>query len=190
VLRSGHHYTPRITTKEEIPVANILGELRVAIRTHEISKATIDKLNEYSAALCESNAYGEFADREYPQVCETVRSHLLRSHIEKLQNHVVELHDHITSLNRKNEITQYCVIALTIAALIGTGAQVWYAKKADKRSLLTQQQTISTQTAKPTEQKNGTEANSLKSQPVPQIHQTTPKKDATRQPHFLSTEGS
>jgi hypothetical protein len=42
------------------------------------------------------------------------------------------LQRHIDGLNKQNTKTQRLVIALTIASLIGTAAQVWYAAKADK----------------------------------------------------------
>lgn len=159
----------------------ILNELDAAIESGKIATSSIDQLNKFLITLCLPWAKNHYEQGpQYSQICETVRIHMLRAQSEKLQSHVVELHNHITSLNRKNEITQKCVIALTVAALIGTAAQVWYAKKADQRSLLPQQQTISTQATKPTEPKNEIGVNPLKSQPVPQIHQTTPKNDATR----------
>jgi hypothetical protein len=46
-------------------------------------------------------------------------------------NHIL-LQRHIDGLNRLNNRTQNFVIALTLASLFGTGAQVWYAAKADK----------------------------------------------------------
>lgn len=42
------------------------------------------------------------------------------------------LQRHIDSLNKQNTKTQRLVIALTIASLIGTAAQVWYAARADR----------------------------------------------------------
>ena len=48
-------------------------------------------------------------------------------------NHIL-LQRHIEGLNKQNAITQYLVIALTIASLIGTTSQIWYADKADKRA--------------------------------------------------------
>ena len=44
------------------------------------------------------------------------------------------LQRHIERLNAKNAVTTYAVIALTIAAVIGTGLQTWYGYKADRRS--------------------------------------------------------
>jgi hypothetical protein len=48
-------------------------------------------------------------------------------------NHIL-LQRHIDDLNKKNNVTQYLVIALTIASLIGTGFQTWYSYKADQRA--------------------------------------------------------
>ena len=121
----------------------------------DLPNASQQTLEEYSAALCHSQAFSFFADREYPQVCETVRTHLLRSHIEKLQGHVVELHDHITKLNASNSKIQCWVIVLAIASLIGTAAQVWFAAKADRTpgeksiAIESQQQTPTAQSVVP-----------------------------------------
>lgn len=46
-------------------------------------------------------------------------------------NHIL-LQRHIDGLNKQNSKTEKLVIALTVASLIGTGVQVWYAAKADK----------------------------------------------------------
>ena len=51
-----------------------------------------------------------------------------------LQRHIDVLQQHITALNKQNAKTQKLVVALTLASLIGTGAQVWYAVKSDKKS--------------------------------------------------------
>ena len=48
-------------------------------------------------------------------------------------NHVL-LQRHIAELDKKNANTQKLVVALTIAAVITGGIQIWYASKADKRS--------------------------------------------------------
>lgn len=50
-----------------------------------------------------------------------------------LQRHLDRLQDHIGLLNRQNSNTQKLVIALTVASLIGTVAQVWYAYRADNK---------------------------------------------------------
>lgn len=112
--------------------SEILHELDVAVKTGKISESSTSDLNKFAAALCHSQAYSAFGDHEFHQICETVRTHLLRAHIETLQGHVTELHDHITNLNGSNTKLQKLVVVLTVASLIGTGAQVWFAAKADK----------------------------------------------------------
>ena len=57
----------------------------------------------------------------------TINNILLKRHIDKLQAH-------ISRLNDQNTKTQYLVIALTIASLIGTAAQIWYAYRADSKA--------------------------------------------------------
>ena len=88
-----------------------------AIESGRIEKSDRAELSQFNSWLCHSNAGMHFA-KNYAQVCETIRFHLLRTFIEELE--------------RKNALVQKLVIALTIASLIGTGAQVWYAAKADK----------------------------------------------------------
>lgn len=100
--------------------------------TGGLVNASMQDLTEYSAALCSPHAYSHLNVHEFPQIAETVRINLLRAHIQSLQEHVVALHDHITDLDTKNTTLQKLVVALTVASLIGTGAQVWYAAKADK----------------------------------------------------------
>lgn len=57
----------------------------------------------------------------------TINNILLKRHLDRLQQH-------ITLLNQQNARTQILVMALTIAALIGTVAQVWYAHRADVKT--------------------------------------------------------
>jgi hypothetical protein len=56
----------------------------------------------------------------------TINNILLKRHLDRLQQH-------ITSLSQQNARTQLLVIALTIASLIGTTAQLWYAYRADAK---------------------------------------------------------
>jgi hypothetical protein len=62
-------------------------------------------------------------------------------------NHIL-LKRHIDALDKKNDLTQKLVIALTIASLIGTGAQTWFALKADKRAEEPVSQATETQSQK------------------------------------------
>jgi hypothetical protein len=101
----------------------IIAELRKAAISGTLGQASTSELEIYAAALCHPNAYGEFGAIQFPQICETVRVHLLRAHIESLQSHVVELHNHITDLNKSNARIQRWVITLAVAALIAAAAQ-------------------------------------------------------------------
>ena len=92
------------------------------------------ELAEYAAALCHPKSFEVFNTHEFPQISETVRIHLLRAHIESLQNHVIELHNHITGLNAGNTKIQKWVIALAIASLIGTVIQVTAAVRSELRA--------------------------------------------------------
>jgi hypothetical protein len=57
----------------------------------------------------------------------TINNILLKRHLDRLQQH-------ISRLNEQNARTQVLVIALTIASLVGTAVQVWYAYRADAKS--------------------------------------------------------
>ena len=111
----------------------ILERLKNEALSGALAKASAQTLEEYSAALCHSQAFSVFGASEFPQVCETVRTHLLRSHIETLQNHVVELHGHITNLNASNAKIQWWVIALAVASLIATAVQTTVAIRSEQR---------------------------------------------------------
>jgi hypothetical protein len=127
-LVAGHFYVGGfiVTTLE------MLERLQREAFSGALGKADATTLEEYAAALCHSQAFTVFGERQFAQVSETVRVHLLRAHIESLQDHVGELHDHITNLNGSNTKLQKLVVVLTVASLIGTAAQVWFAAKADK----------------------------------------------------------
>lgn len=107
----------------------ILSQLKRETFSGNLANASTEKLNEYAASLCHPQAFSVFGAHEFPQICETVRIHLLRAHIEVLQNH-------ITSLDGKNTKLSWLVVVLTIASLIGTASQIWYADKADKRAIV------------------------------------------------------
>ena len=90
-----------------------------AIESGNIERSSRAKLVQFNAWLCHSNAGMHFS-KNYVQVCETVRFHLLRTFIEELE--------------RKNSFVQKLVIALTAAALLVAVPQIWFAYKADKRA--------------------------------------------------------
>lgn len=95
--------------------------------TGALGAASTAELEAYASALCHPGAYGEFGDRQFPQICETVRVHLLRAHIQALQSH-------ITKLDEKSTKLSWLVVVLTVASLFGAGGQIWFAYKADKKS--------------------------------------------------------
>ena len=97
-----------------------LQELANRAENGTLGDASLRDLDLYSAALGHSMASTVFTRQEhFPQVCEAVRTNLIRSHI--------------TALNEKNAFTQRLVIVLTVASIIGSAIQIWYAAKADER---------------------------------------------------------
>lgn len=125
-----------------------LNQLKLEALSGGLAKASTETLNKYASALCHSQAFSVFGSHEFQQVCETVRIHLLRAHIEGLQKH-------ITALDEKNTKLSWLVVALTIASLIGTASQIWYADKEDKRaiadSIASSEKHIPTQPPSPTQ---------------------------------------
>ena len=104
-------------------IKRALDDLRQQANRDGLASASTVELERYATALCHSQAFSFFGSLEYPQICETVRVHLLRAHIGNLQGHVVELHDHITKLNTSNTKLQQWVIVLAIAAFISATVQ-------------------------------------------------------------------
>lgn len=105
----------------------ILSDLKREAFSGDLVNASTEKLNGYAAALCHSQAFSAFGNHEFPQICETVRIHLLRAHIENLQQH-------ITTLDAKNTKLSWLVVGLTIASLIGTGIQSTIAIRSEARA--------------------------------------------------------
>ena len=110
-------------------VAEDLEELKRVAPTGGLAKASTDDLERYAAALCHPSAFVAFVGPQFPQIAETVRLHLLRAHIARLQGH-------ITDLDAKNTKLQRWVIALAVAALIGTVIQATVAIRAEARAEL------------------------------------------------------
>jgi hypothetical protein len=119
--------------KTKLKTKEILERLQQETVVNGLSKASKPELEEYSAALCHSQAFSVFGAHEFPQVCETVRTHLLRAHIENLQGHVTELHGHISTLNKSNAKIQWWVIALASASLIAVAVQTSVAIRGELR---------------------------------------------------------
>ena len=84
--------------------------VRVAVESGAIEKASRATLMQYNGWLSHANAPMHFA-RNYDQVCETVRLHLLRSMMESFE-----------ARSRKME---FWVMALAVAALISSVVQIF-----------------------------------------------------------------
>lgn len=117
--------------------AATLRRLQADALSGALARAPLQTLEEYSSALCHSQAFTVFGTHEFQQVSETVRIHLLRAHIQAL-------HKHITSLDAKNTKLSWLVVALTAAALLVGIPQIWFAYRADKKGEA-EQKTIAAQ---------------------------------------------
>lgn len=116
--------------------ADTLKELKREALSGGLANASAVTLDAYSAALCHSQAYSYFGAHEFPQICETVRIHLLRAHIARLQTH-------ITALDEKNTKLTIWVIVLAAAALISTVIQTVVVIRAEFRAGSQAQFTVS-----------------------------------------------
>lgn len=108
-------------------ITEIFEQLKEDIHSGKINDAKKDTLSKYASALCHSQAFSFFGNNQYPQICELVRTNLLRSHIDSLQSH-------ITDLDSKNTFLQKLVIALAGAALLGTAVQIFITLRSDART--------------------------------------------------------
>ncbi len=108
-----------------MPAYAELKHIADAIKDGSIARLPLSDLIEMNALLVGEKFMGQ--ERQIDAFAETVRLNITRVMIETLQNH-------ITELNKKNNQTQNLIIVLTIASIIGTAGQLWYADKADKRS--------------------------------------------------------
>jgi len=62
-----------------------LNQLKREAFSGGLAKASSEALDKYAAALCHPQAFSIFGSHEFPQISETVRIHLLRIHIVRLQ---------------------------------------------------------------------------------------------------------
>jgi len=113
-----------------------LSQLKREAFSGGLGKASAETLDGYAAALCHPQAFTVFSVHEFPQVSETVRIHLLRAHIARLQTH-------ITALDAKNTKLTMWVIVLAVAALISTVTQTVVAIRAEVRAGSQSQSTAS-----------------------------------------------
>ena len=64
--------------------SEIVAELKRVAISGELGSASAERLEEYSAALCNPATWELSGDGQFSQVCEAVRVHLLRAHIRNL----------------------------------------------------------------------------------------------------------
>lgn len=101
--------------------------IQESVNSGAMSSASTAQLERFAVVLCHPHAFSFFGNNQFPQICETVRLHLLRTHIDTLQSH-------ITELNAKNSTIQKWVIALATAALISTVIQTAVAIRVELRA--------------------------------------------------------
>jgi hypothetical protein len=89
-----------------------------SVNSEAISTLPKAQLERFAVILCHKHAFTFFGNNQFPQICETVRLHLLRAHMDALQAH-------ITDLNRKNTMLQVLVIFLAAASLLSSGVQIY-----------------------------------------------------------------
>jgi hypothetical protein len=95
-------------------------EIREAIASGSINSASAVQLAKYVQWLAQPAMGGNFAGHEFPQVCETVRLHMLRSMIEGFE--------------QRGKTMQWWVLVLAVAALIASIVQTAVAIRAEARA--------------------------------------------------------
>ncbi len=95
-------------------------EIREAIASGSINSASGGQLAKYVQWLSHPAIGGHFAGHEFPQVCETVRLHMLRSMIEGFE--------------QRGKTMQWWVLVLAVAALVTSVVQTGVAIRAEARA--------------------------------------------------------
>lgn len=95
-------------------------EIRQAIEAGTLDSLDAIQLAKYVRWLTQPAIGGHFAGNEYPQVCETVRLHMLRALIDGFE--------------KRGKAMQYWVIALAVAALLTSVVQTWVALRPESRT--------------------------------------------------------
>lgn len=110
-------------------------EIRQAIESGAIDSLNATQLAKYVRWLTQPAIGSHFSGNEYPQVCETVRLHMLRALIEGFE--------------QRGKSMQYWVIALAVAALLTSVVQTWVALRAESSMSAPTAQTFQTPPAAP-----------------------------------------
>ena len=105
-----------VATQEQVQ------SVAAAVESGTIASATHAQLVDYCTWLAHRDARDHIAHSHFDQICEAVRLHLLRSYVEKLE--------------QKNAGLQKLVVVLTVATLLTSGMQIWFAYKADQKAVL------------------------------------------------------
>lgn len=92
--------------------------VRDSINSGSVSTLSKAELERFAVILCHQHAFAFFGNNQFPQICETVRLHLLRAHMDALQAH-------ITDLNKKNTTLQILIIVLAAVAVLSSGVQIY-----------------------------------------------------------------
>lgn len=102
-------------------------EADAAFRADDLQVRDDDQLLMYLSGLSNQNNTNSGTQHRDIIRSLTINNILLKRHIDKLQSH-------ISALNAQNSKTQVLVIVLTIASLVGTGLQSWFAYRADAKA--------------------------------------------------------
>ena len=101
-------------------------ELRSSVASGDIARAGRVVIEKYNVWICDPLIRGAFSgDAEYEQICQLARLHLNRVMMDEAE--------------RRNVIMQWCVVGLTVASILGTLLQTWYAYRADQRAVVAEQ---------------------------------------------------
>lgn len=98
--------------------------LKQKINAGELANATRDELVRYSTILDQGFAWTHFAEREYPQVCETVRSLLAVRTSEDESRRATRIYQ---DESRRTTRIAWIAIGISIVAAVASTVQAYFA---------------------------------------------------------------
>ena len=93
-------------------------ELSSLLQTGEITKASKADLEKYMFLLSSSQAYSYFADRQFLQVCETVRLLLFKKHIDTLAEEADKSAKKTERFTGRILFLTWVIVALTVVLVL------------------------------------------------------------------------
>jgi len=104
-----------------------LDQLRQIISNGNLPSLSREELEMYADALCFSNASDYFSDRQFSQVCETIRLLLIKKYTDEIDKQTVSLQHQNLNLQKENIFLQRIVTVLMIVTVFTAAIQIYIA---------------------------------------------------------------